>query len=184
MKKTLIVVGHPYWGGSTANKAIVDVLQGQCDNVTVSNLYELYGDGPIDVAAEQQKLVEADQIVLQFPIMWYSCPSLMHKWMEQILSYGFAYGVEGDKLKGKRLLASFTSASTADMYSVYGAQGMTIDDLMPAYPAISRYCGMQWMGYVYSGGMMLPANATEEMRQTLLSRAAFHAQRVIAILNS
>lgn len=183
MKKTLVIVGHPYWGASLANKAIVDVLQDECHDIVVSNLYELYGDGKIDVAAEQQKLLAADNIVLQFPIMWYSCPSNMHKWMEEVLSFGWAYGAGGDKLKGKRLICSFTSASSADMYSKYGAQGMTIDELMPAYPGIAKFCGMEWAGYVYSGAMMLPPNATELQQQVILSRAHFHAQRVIKLLN-
>lgn len=101
-----MIVGHPYWKDSVANRAITEEFTRINPDAVISNITELYPDGNIEVAAEQKKLLDADTIILQFPIMWYSCPSVMHKWMEEVLAYGFAYGHGGDKLKGKRLIAS------------------------------------------------------------------------------
>lgn len=179
MEKIIMVVGHPYWKNSVANRAIVDEFVKLHPETEVRNLAELYPDGNIDVEAEQKKLLAADIIVLQFPIMWYSCPSLMHKWMEEVLAYGFAYGQGGDKLTGKRFVVSFTSAASADMYSRYGVQGMTVDDMMPPFAGIPNHCHMQWGGYAYSGGMMSNADNAGYIR----SKAKEHAQRLFRLIN-
>ncbi|GAL26611.1 NAD(P)H oxidoreductase YRKL [Vibrio variabilis] len=46
-------------------------------------------------------MIKADVIVLQFPFYWYSMPALLKKWMDDVFSFNFAYGPEGDKLKVK-----------------------------------------------------------------------------------
>lgn len=178
-----MIVGHPYWNASVANRAIVKEFSRLDPSAEISNLAELYPHGSIDVEAEQRKLLDADAVILQFPIMWYSCPSIMHKWMEEVLAYGFAYGSTGDKLKGKRLIASFTSGAPTDMYSRDGAQGMTIDDLMPPFAGVARHCQMIWSEYVYSGGMMLLGNADDQQLATLKERAKDHAYRLYALIS-
>lgn len=68
MKKNILIVsGHPDLKKSFANKIILDEIQKQLPQAKVSLLDQLYPDYKIDVAAEQQKLIEADIIVLQFP---------------------------------------------------------------------------------------------------------------------
>ena len=69
MKKILVIVGHPYWKDSVANRAIIEEFKRINPDAEISNITELYPDGNIDVAAEQKKLLDADTIVLQFPIM-------------------------------------------------------------------------------------------------------------------
>lgn len=120
MKRTLMIVGHPHWRDSFANRHIVDEFARLNPEAVISNVTELYPDGNIDDEAEQKKLLEADIIVMQFPIQWYGCPSTMHKWQEDVLTYGFAYGFGGDKLEGKMLVASFTGATPAEGYSRWG----------------------------------------------------------------
>lgn len=182
MRKTLFIAGHPYWNDSVANRAIIEEFTRINPDAEVSNIAELYPGGNIDVEAEQKKLLAADTIILQFPIMWYSCPSVMHRWMEEVLTFGFAYGQGGDKLKGKLLIASFTSGSTADAYSRYGAQKMTIDDLMPPFAGISNLCEMRWGGYIYSGGMATAGITDEDYLATLRERAKAHAGRLIRLI--
>jgi glutathione-regulated potassium-efflux system ancillary protein KefG len=67
------------------------------------NLYDAYPDWTIDVEFEQQQLKQHDLIVLQFPLQWYSVPPLLKKWMDDVLTYGFAFGASGTALKGKDL---------------------------------------------------------------------------------
>lgn len=173
-----MIIGHPYWEASFSNKAIVTEFRKRYPEAEISNLAELYPDGNIDKDAEQKKLLHADVVVFQFPVMWYSCPSLLHKWEEEVLTYGFCYGPGGDKLKGKKLVCSFTSASSADMYSKYGAQGVEIDKLMPPFATMAKFVGMEWGPYTYSGGMMLPFGADEATKEFLTRRAEDHVNRL------
>lgn len=102
--KTLIVVTHPDIKGSLINKRWIEELTQYPDNYVVHQLYEAYPDEKIDVLAEQ-KLVELhDKIVFQFPYYWFNCPSLLKKWMDEVLTHGWAYGSKsGYKLAGKKI---------------------------------------------------------------------------------
>lgn len=177
-----MIVGHPYWPQSVANKAIVEEFAALRPDAEIRNLYELYPDNKIDVEAEQKALAKADVIILQFPIMWYSCPSNLHRWMEEVLAYGFAYGPGGEALKGKKYMVSFTSAGTPDKYSVYGAQGCTIDQLVVPFQALAPLCGLDFGSYTYSGGMLVYPGAPDSVAQLVKDCAKAHAQRLAAKL--
>lgn len=177
-----MIVAHPYWPQSMANKAIVDEFRDLVPHARVRNLYELYADGKIDVEAEQKALDEADTIILQFPIMWYSCPSNLHRYMEEVLTFGYAYGPGGDRLAGKTLMLSFTTAGTPDKYSVYGAQGSTIDELMVPFAATARLCGLKFGSYTYSGGMLFYPDAPSSLGSLIVANARAHAARLAAKL--
>ena len=118
MSKILVISGHPHLDRSNMNAAILESLEDKFngDILEVRRLDELYPDFNIDAKAEQEALVDADIIVLQFPIYWYNVPSLLKKWIEDVLEYGFAYGSSGTALHGKKLLLSFTAGSGVDVY--------------------------------------------------------------------
>ena len=66
--------------------------------IVVRDLYSLYPDYLIDVEAEQALLASAKLIVWQHPIHWYSMPPLMKLWLDDVLSFGWAYGPGGTAL--------------------------------------------------------------------------------------
>lgn len=72
--KTTIFLFHPNLAESKINARMVKDI-----NVEVRNIYALYPDGKIDVQKEQAALAKTDRIVFQFPMYWYSTPSLMKK---------------------------------------------------------------------------------------------------------
>ena len=89
MKNILIVSGHTNLDASVANKKILEVLAERLPEAEIVRLDRLYPDFRIDVAAEQARLLKADVVVLQFPIFWYSAPSLLERWMEETFVHGF-----------------------------------------------------------------------------------------------
>ncbi len=97
--KTLILLAHPDIQGSRINKALkTAALEGGAE---VNELYEKYPNFDIAVKKEQKLLAEHHRIILQFPCFWYSCPSLLKKYIDDVFEYGFAYGSSGTALKGK-----------------------------------------------------------------------------------
>ena len=117
MKNILIISGHPALrDNSFANKLIMEDLEKLLPEATFDCLSDLYPDYRIDVEAEQKKLVAADIIVLQFPIFWYSMPSLLAKWMEDVFIHGFSHGTTGKALVHKKLLLSFTTGAPESAY--------------------------------------------------------------------
>lgn len=128
--KTLVIVIHPNLEkGSIVNKRWLDELQKYPEKFTVHPLYELYPDGHIDIGAEQ-KLIEAhEKIVFQFPVYWLSSPPLFKKWMDEVLSYGWAYGASsGYKLKGKKVALALTTSADAKTYSDQGDFKYTLQE--------------------------------------------------------
>ena len=70
--KALVIYSHTYPETSVAGKAILEVLE-VTPGFEVRNVDALYPDlNKIDIAAEQQALLEADVIIFQHPVFWYS----------------------------------------------------------------------------------------------------------------
>ncbi|HQV33479.1 MAG TPA: NAD(P)H-dependent oxidoreductase, partial [Calditrichia bacterium] len=64
------------------------------------------------ILAEQEKLVAADAVMLQFPIWWGSYPAPLKGWIDRVLSYGFAYG-RSKTLPDKKVLYSVTTGGVS-----------------------------------------------------------------------
>ncbi len=90
--KTLIVVIHPNFAASVVNKSWVKALENQPELYDIHQLHQVYADGKIDVLAEQQMIEKYDKIVFQFPFYWFNCPPFFKQWLDEVLTYGWAYG--------------------------------------------------------------------------------------------
>lgn len=108
-----------------------------------------------DIEAEQQKLLWADAVILQFPLWWYSMPAILKGWIERIYAYGFAYGVGehsdshwGDRfgegsMAGKRAMVVTTTGGWASHYAPRGINGPMDDLLFPIHHGILYYPGFE-----------------------------------------
>lgn len=177
MKKTLLIVAHPDLdNGSLANKMIVDTAEA-LPHVRIRRLYQHYPDFNIDVAAEQAALLEAERIVFQFPFYWYSVPGLFKEWMDKVLAFGFAYGSEGDKLKGKELLVSTTVGGPEDAYRPEGYNRFTIETLLTPLQQLANLTGMTWQPPLHSHGMIY-IEGVYNKKEEVEERARQHAQKL------
>jgi NAD(P)H dehydrogenase (quinone) len=108
-----------------------------------------------DVKAEQEKLLWADVLILQFPLWWFSMPAILKGWVERVYARGFAYGVGehserrwGDRygegmLAGKRAMLIVTAGGWAEHYSARGINGPIDDLLFPINHGILYYPGYE-----------------------------------------
>ena len=103
----LIILGHPNFEQSLANKSIINELKKSDLNLEIRDIYNLYPDYNIDVKTEQQALLRHQTIIFQYPIYWYNVPAILKHWFDTVLEYQFAYGSKGDKLKIKAFLSAF-----------------------------------------------------------------------------
>lgn len=113
---TLIVLGHPDIEQSIANKTIIESLQEHITDLEIRNIHQLYPDYKINVQEEQAALLRHDLIVLQYPMYWFNMPAILKLWFDEVLTYQFAYGSQGDKLKDKKLLQSLTVGQVEQNY--------------------------------------------------------------------
>ena len=179
--KTTIILGHPSPESSVANKTIIEKVKNEMENVEVRNLATLYPDYQIDVEAEQKALLESDVIVFQFPFYWYSVPALLKQWLDNVFSYNFAYGREGDKLKGKAFIVSTTVGGPQEAYHPTGRNHFRMDDLLHPLEQTAYLAQMDFRPPVIGHGMILiPGvfNTQEEVE----ARATHQAERLMAAI--
>lgn len=128
--KTLVIVIHPNLNStSIVNKRWYEELKKYPEKFEVRNLYELYPDEQINVAEEQRLIETHEKIIFQFPVYWNSCPPLFKKWIDEVLSYGWAYGsTSGYKFANKKVALALTSSGTAFDYSSSGVFKYTLEE--------------------------------------------------------
>lgn len=179
--QTLVILAHPNLTSSVANKLIINHLQDSEQNVTIRHLDALYNDYNVDVEAEQQALLAADTIIFQFPFYWYSAPASLKNWIDKVLSFNFAYGPQGDKLKGKNLLISTTVGGPEESYQPLGYNHFKVIDLLLPFEQTAYLTGMNYLEPIYTHRCVyIPGvyNVKEEVE----ARANEHAARVIECL--
>ena len=85
-----------------------------------------------DIAAELEKLLWADAVILQFPVWWFGFPAILKGWVDRVFAYKFAYGYKGagntyrygdGALTGKRALLSVTLGGPDVDYGPRGING-------------------------------------------------------------
>lgn len=171
----LLVSGHTNLkGDSVANKTIIEEFKRLMPEAETSLLDELYPDFNINVETEQQKLVKADVIILQFPVWWYSQPSLMHKWMEDTFQHGFSHGSKGKALVGKKLLASFTTGAPKEAYGEAGAEAC----VMPPIAGTAALTGMTLLSPVVTYGVSYTSRNDAQAMADMVERCKEHAKRI------
>lgn len=128
---TLVIVTHPDINTSIINKRWVEQLQKYPEHITIHQLHEQYPDGKLDITAEQQLLLDHDNIVLQFPLYWFSTPPLLKKWLDDVLTQGFAYGRDSAErqLAGKRIGLAISAGIKAADYNENGRYRFTMEEL-------------------------------------------------------
>jgi putative NADPH-quinone reductase len=186
MGKVLVISGHPDLDKSLANRTILADLQDVPGlSIAIRRLDRLYPDFQIDVAAEQTALVAADSIVWQFPFHWYALPALMKKWVDDVLVHGFAFGSGGDKLRGKKLILSFTTGAGAEAYDHGQPMNYTVEEFLPPLRQTALLCGMDYQSPVSSNGMIfIPGVSGDADRAMIEARAHNHAHQLTAMLRA
>mgnify|MGYP001282997709 CR=1 FL=1 len=155
--KILNLVFHPNLENSRNNKTWKTQLDESGKIAMSRDLYKEYPDFNIDVEKEQEILSQYDRIILQFPFYWYSMPPLMKKWLDDVLTYNFAYGPEGTKLKGKDLQLVVSVGGRQVFYSGFDIF-TTVPDLLRPLQLTANLTQMNYLQPEY----MFNADAAEE----------------------
>jgi putative NADPH-quinone reductase len=141
--RILILYAHPEHQRSRVNRSMAEAAK-RLPNVHVQDLYQTYPDFHIDVAQEQTLLAEADLIVFQHPLRWYSMPSLLKEWLDEVLQRGWAYGHEGNALRGKDFWLATTTGGPEQAYSASGYHRRPFSDFLAPYEQTAFLCGLRW----------------------------------------
>ena len=179
--KTLVILSHPKLEESIANKKIAEELQKK-ENVEVRDIFALYPDYQIDVEAEQKALLTADTVIFQYPFWWYNMPAILKVWFDEVFCFNFAFGPEGDKLKGKNFLLSFTIGGPADAYTPLGYNHFRVEEFTKPMEQTAYLAQMNYLAPVYEHGMVyIPG--VYNTKEAVEERALQQTVQIIEILD-
>jgi glutathione-regulated potassium-efflux system ancillary protein KefF len=143
----LVLAAHPHLGQSRITRTLMRTAAASAlaDRVQVRDLYALYPDYLIDVAAEQQALAAADMVVWLQPLHWYGMPPLLKLWVDEVLAYGWAYGPGGHALAGKDLWLAASTGGAEASYRPDGTHRHFFDAFLPPYEQTATLVGMRFL---------------------------------------
>ena len=180
MSKTLLVLCHPNFKNSFANKILVEKIKSKIPDIEIDNIHELYPDLKIDVKAEQEKLLKADTIILAFPMFWFSCPHFLSKWIEDVFAHGFAYGTNAYKLEGKKMILSMTMGGPKDEF-----QGkFDLDRLIGHFEATALFVKMKFGGYAYTLDIPFTIKDTPDIAKARTEEIEKQAQKLCELIKN
>ncbi|KAK6309748.1 hypothetical protein J4Q44_G00196290 [Coregonus suidteri] len=128
-----------------------------------------------DLTEEHCKLSEAELVIFQFPMYWFTVPAIMKGWMDRVLTLGFAYTSEKRYSQGffkdKKAMLSFTTGSQESMFSTNGINGDMNVTLWPLQNGILHYCGFQVLApQIFWAPLHIPVEARDSMLEAWCTR--------------
>ena len=200
MTRILVLLAHPQLESSNVTRALVQATRatraarttdaGRVDLRSASgldpigpstagpvttelrDLYTLYPDYLIDVAAEQAALAGVDLLVWLHPIHWYGMPPLMKLWLDEVFAFGWAYGPGGHALRGTDLWLVTSTGGPEASYRGDGYNRYFFDAFLPPYEQTANLTGLRFLPPLVLHGAHR-ADAAE-----LARHAAVYAERL------
>ncbi|WP_053076804.1 NAD(P)H-dependent oxidoreductase [Caenimonas sp. SL110] len=141
----VVLAAHPNWRESRVNRRLFEAARTMSAAIEVRDLYSTYPDYDIDVTAEKRAVAGASLIVLLHPVQWYSMPALLKLWLDEVLTYGWAYGPGGQALQGKDLWLVATTGGPEHSYHPQSYNRYFFDAFLPPYEQTAALCGMRFL---------------------------------------
>jgi glutathione-regulated potassium-efflux system ancillary protein KefF len=177
MAQILVIAAHPQLEHSRTTRRMLHAAHQAAEpadpgRIAVRDLYALYPDYLIDVAAEQAALAAAQLVVWLHPVHWYSMPPLMKLWLDEVFAFRWAYGPGGQALRGKDLWLAASTGGPESSYHPDSYNRYFFDAFLHPYDQTAALTGMRWLPPLLLHG----AHRADEA--TLDAHAAVFAQRL------
>lgn len=134
--KIVILLAHPNYKESEANKALIDAVYNPID----VELYNLYDEKEYSVQDWANILSKASFIIFQFPFYWMSAPGKLKEWQDMVLNTITKTPI----IVGKPCMVVTTTGWGQESYRSGAKVGFTMDELLRPYQAAVTYAGMVW----------------------------------------
>ena len=170
---TTVLLFHPNLAASRINARLAQAARGAgtAENpVEVRDMYALYPDFKVDVAAEQAVCEATDRIVLQFPMYWYSSPALLKQWQDDVLTYGWAYGAGGNALAGKEWLSLISTGGPADSYQAGGYNRFSMSEFLKPLQQTAHLLQTTFLPpFIFHGAVQATPEAVAQSAEAMLA---------------
>jgi len=143
--KTLVIMAHTNPNDSVVNNKIKHALQDE-QNVLYKDIKSLYRDFNFDVKKEQEDLLSVDKIIFQFPLYWFTAPSVLKQWVDDVFTHDFAFRYDENgqwqtlKLQDKEFQMIVTIGASEEEYN---QMGVKVKDCLSSYSTTAMSLGMK-----------------------------------------
>lgn len=137
--KTVVIVSHPNIASSSTQQFLKEAAAEP--DVT----WHVLTDQPLDITAEQALVRDADRLIFQFPLYWYSAPASLKAWEDTVLTRSFTYPSVGGALVGKELGLVISLGQPAAHYAAGAPEQFSVSQLTTPYQALAHRLGMTWL---------------------------------------
>ncbi|MGL5686088.1 MAG: NAD(P)H-dependent oxidoreductase [Vagococcus fluvialis] len=134
--KTLIVLAHPEYEDSNTQQFLIASTKNLKD-VSICYLDE----EKIDKREEKELLKEADRIIFQFPMYWYSAPFLLKRWIDEV----FDDSLIANGLKNKELGLVVTMGLSQEDFAAGRSEKFTLSEIFRPFEALANKCQMTYL---------------------------------------
>ena len=134
--KTLIVLAHPEYEDSNTQQFLIASTKNLKD-VSIRYLDE----EKIDKREEKELLKEADRIIFQFPMYWYSAPFLLKRWLDEV----FDDSLIANGLKKKELGLVVTMGLSQEDFAAGRSEKFTLSEIFRPFEALANKCQMTYL---------------------------------------
>lgn len=121
-----------------------------------------------DILVEQKMIQWADRLIFVFPVWWGGFPSIGKGYIDRVLSYGFAYELQGESpiplMNDKKVSLVFTTGAPKEVFVQSGLYENMIELLDKS---IFQFCGFKLDGILHFGDVIQKSD--EERYQMLRS---------------
>lgn len=145
--KSLVIIAHPNIEESIVNKRWLKELEKEQGRFTIHKLYEVYPDEKIDIKREQELVESHDNLILQFPIYWFNSPPLMKKWLDEVFTSGWAYGLKGTKMANRKVALAVSVGNKEKDYGADGRYSCTLDQVLLPFRLTFQYTSALYKGF-------------------------------------
>ncbi|MFZ4450489.1 NAD(P)H-dependent oxidoreductase [Salibacterium aidingense] len=140
----------------------------------------LHGEYPAEIEREHRYIEWADGIILMFPLWWGSFPAVGKGFLDRVLSYGFAYELEGEtpvpRMSGKKVGAVYTTGTPDE---VFAGTRTVLEQLWEEQ--IFSFCGFDCMRFVHLGNVV---QTGDQHRKQMLEEVKAYARELAALSTS
>ncbi|ANI83045.1 NAD(P)H-dependent oxidoreductase [Kosakonia oryzae] len=144
--KTLVIVSHPYPEHSHVIKALKETAESMV-NVVVRDLEAIYATRDIvfNIAEEQDAYDGVDRVIFMYPTHWFNLTPNLKSYLNEVWSYGWAFGPDGHALKNKEMMVVTSAGAAEQMYSADGLIKSSMADVLAPMKASALYVGMKYL---------------------------------------
>ncbi|MCD2255727.1 NAD(P)H-dependent oxidoreductase [Agrilactobacillus fermenti] len=139
--RTLVVIAHPDYDNS-GTQAFLQASAQSLSQVTWHILDQVYPDLHMDIIAERQLIQQADQIIFQFPLYWYSAPASLYAWLDQVLQTKHEETLPD--FSGKILGLVVSTGTDQKQFAAGRQEQFTLSEYLRPFEGIARKVNLQY----------------------------------------